>query len=266
MNPEDKDPKNDGVIRTSPASLPKESAPHENDREKSFYIVGMGGSAGSLEAFEQFLQNMPDDTGLAFVIVSHLDPTHKGILPELLARVTTMKVLQAKDGMKVQPNHVYVIPPNKDMSILHKTLQLLEPSMPRGFRAPIDFFFKHLADDQGANSICIIFSGTGTDGTLGLKAIKEKLGMAMAQDIQFGQVRRNAPERHQYRSHRLCGTGKRTACKAAWICESRLQDDRRAASRREENYWRAAKDIRPYPGSNRKRLQPLQEEHNSPPN
>jgi two-component system CheB/CheR fusion protein len=183
MKPDDNDPKNDGIIKTSPASLPKESAPHENDRKKAFYIVGMGGSAGSLEAFEQFLQNMPNDTGLAFVIVSHLDPTHKGILPELLARVTTMKVLQAKDGMKVQPNHVYVIPPNKDMSILHKTLQLLEPSMPRGFRAPIDFFFKHLADDQGANSICIIFSGMGTDGTLGLKAIKEKLGMAMAQDI-----------------------------------------------------------------------------------
>jgi two-component system CheB/CheR fusion protein len=125
---------------------------------------------------------MPGDTGLAFVLVSHLDPTHKGIMPELLQRVTTMKVQQVKDGMKVQPNHVYVIPPNKDMSILHGTLQLLVPSMPRGQRLPIDFFFRHLALDQKERSIGIIFSGMGSDGTLGLKAIKENLGMVMVQD------------------------------------------------------------------------------------
>jgi two-component system CheB/CheR fusion protein len=171
------------IPKASLATQPKERAPHENYRKKAFYIVGMGGSAGSLEAFEQFLQNMPEDAGLAFVLVSHLDPTHKGIMPELLQRVTTMEVLQAKDGMKVQPNSVYVIPPNKDMSILHGTLQLLEPSMPRGFRMPINFFFRHLAEDQGANSIGIIFSGMGTDGTLGLKAIKDKLGIVMAQDV-----------------------------------------------------------------------------------
>ena len=143
----------------------------------------MGGSAGSLEAFDDFFRNMPADTGMAFVLVSHLDPTHKGIMPELLQRVTTMKVQQVKDGMKVQPNHVYVIPPNKDMSILHGTLQLLVPSMPRGQRLPIDFFFRHLALDQKERSIGIIFSGMGSDGTLGLKAIKDNLGTVMVQDL-----------------------------------------------------------------------------------
>lgn len=182
MKPKNKDSINNQVIKTSSASSLKESAPVENGRKKPFYIVGMGGSAGSLEAFEEFFHNMPADTGLAFVIVSHLDPTHKGIMPELLQRVTTMEVQQAKDGLKVQPNHVYVIPPNRDMSILHGKLQLLEPSMPRGLRMPIDFFFRHLAEDQKENSIAIIFSGMGTDGTLGLKAIKEKLGVVLVQD------------------------------------------------------------------------------------
>jgi two-component system, chemotaxis family, CheB/CheR fusion protein len=182
MKPKDKESINNQVTKTSSESSLKESSPAENGRKKPFYIVGMGGSAGSLEAFEQFFQNMPGDTGLAFVIVSHLDPTHKGIMPELLQRTTTMKVQQAKDGMKVQPDHVYVIPPNRDMSILHKTLQLLEPSMPRGLRMPIDFFFRHLAEDQMENSIAIIFSGMGSDGTLGIKAIKEKMGMVMVQD------------------------------------------------------------------------------------
>ena len=155
----------------------------EKNPKKSFYIAGIGGSAGSLEAFEEFFRNMPADSGIAFVLVSHLDPTHKALLAELLQRVTDMLVIQVTDGMKVLPNSVYVIPPNRDMSIMHGTLQLLEPSMPRGFRMPIDFFFRHLADDQKEKSIGIILSGMGTDGTLGLKAIKEKKGLVMVQDV-----------------------------------------------------------------------------------
>ena len=155
----------------------------ENDPKKPFYIAGIGGSAGSLVALEEFFRNMPADSGMAFVLVSHLDPTHKALLAELLQRVTTMKVIQVTDGMKVMPNSVYVIPPNRDMSIMHGTLQLLEPSMPRGFRMPIDFFFRHLADDQREFAIAIILSGMGTDGTLGLKAIKEKMGLVMVQDV-----------------------------------------------------------------------------------
>ena len=165
-----------------PASGVMEKKSGKKTVKKPFYIVGMGGSAGALEAFEQFLNNMPPDNGMAFVLIPHLDPTHKGIMPEILQRVTKMKVYQASDGMKVQANSVYVIPPNKDMSILHGTLQLMEPLMPRGMRMAIDYFFRHLADDQKERSICIILSGMGTDGTLGMKAIKEKLGIVMVQD------------------------------------------------------------------------------------
>ena len=147
-----------------------------------FYIVGMGGSAGSLEAFEQFFRNMPDDSGAAFVLISHLDPTQKGMMPELLQRYTKMKVFEAVDGMKVVPNCVYVIPSNKDMAILHGTLQLLEPTATRGLRLPIDFFFKHLGLDQKEKAVGIIISGMGSDGTAGLKIIKEHLGMVMVED------------------------------------------------------------------------------------
>jgi len=94
------------------------------------YVVGMGGSAGGLEAFEQFFSHLPPDTGLAFVLVPHLEPTHKGMLPELLGRHTKMKVVEVEDGMEVQPNCVYVIPPNADLAILHGKLQVLEPVAP----------------------------------------------------------------------------------------------------------------------------------------
>jgi len=146
------------------------------------YIVGIGGSAGGLEAFEDFFTEMPPDSGMAFVVVQHLDPTHKAMLTELLQRYSTMPVIQIEDGMRVEPNTIYVIPPNTDVSILHGVLQLLEPSSPRGLRLPIDIFLKHLAQDQGDQAVAIILSGMGTDGTYGLKAIKEKLGMAMVQD------------------------------------------------------------------------------------
>ena len=148
----------------------------------SFPIVGIGASAGGLEALEQFLGRVPAGSGLAFVIVQHLDPTHKGIMPELLQRATGMKVLQVKDRTKVRPDCVYVIPPNKDMSILHGVLHLLEPVAPRGLRLPIDFFLRSLAQDQQEHSIGVILSGMGSDGTLGLRAIKEKAGVALVQD------------------------------------------------------------------------------------
>jgi two-component system CheB/CheR fusion protein len=165
------------------ATARRSSKPRAAPRPGDFYVVGMGGSAGSLEAFEQFFSKMPTNTGVAFVVVQHLDPTHKDIMPELLQRLTSMPVHRAEDGMKVKPNSVYVIPPNKDMSILHGSLQLLEPSMPRGLRMPIDFFFRHLADDQEERGIGIVFSGMGTDGMLGVKAIKSKLGMVMVQSV-----------------------------------------------------------------------------------
>jgi two-component system CheB/CheR fusion protein len=150
--------------------------------ETSFPIVGIGASAGGLEALEQFFQHTPKNCGLAFVVIQHLDPTHVGILPELLQRSTQMKVTQVTDHLKLQPNHVYVIPPNKSMSILNGYLHLFEPVELRGLRLPIDFFFRSLADDQHEKSIGVILSGMGSDGSLGLKAIKEKNGIVLAQD------------------------------------------------------------------------------------
>ena len=149
---------------------------------RSFPIVGIGASAGGLEALEQFLGRVPAGSGMAFIIVQHLDPTRKGVMPELLQRITAMKVIQVKDRTRVEPNWVYVIPPNKDMSILHGILHLLEPAPPRGLRLPIDFFLRSLAQDQQERSIGVILSGMGSDGTLGLRAIKENGGLVLVQD------------------------------------------------------------------------------------
>ena len=108
---------------------------------------------------EHFLARVPKSSGMAFVIVQHLDPTRKGIMPELLQRTTSMKVIQVKDRTKVEPDRVYVIPPNKDMSILRGVLHLLEPVSPRGLRLPVDFFLRSLAQDQQEHSIGVILSG-----------------------------------------------------------------------------------------------------------
>ncbi len=147
----------------------------------SLRIVGIGASAGGLEALEQFLRHVPAGSGLALVIVQHLDPTRKGIMPELLQRATKMKVVQVKDRTKVRPNCVYLIPPNKDLSLLHGVLHLLEPTEVRGLRLPIDFFLRSLAQDQHEHSIGVILSGMGSDGTLGLRAIKEQAGVVLVQ-------------------------------------------------------------------------------------
>lgn len=154
----------------------------EKSHSPNFPIIGIGASAGGLEALELFLANVPQQSGMAFVIVQHLDPTHKGMLVELLQRGTLMKVMQVKDRTPVEPDCVYVIPPNKDMSMLHGVLYLLDPVTPRGLRLPIDFFFRSLADDQQERSIGVILSGMGSDGTLGLRAIKEKAGVVFVQE------------------------------------------------------------------------------------
>jgi two-component system CheB/CheR fusion protein len=148
----------------------------------TFAIVGLGASAGGLEAFEQFFRNMPVDSGLAFVLVQHLDPEHASLLTEILQRTTTMPVLEALDQVKVTPNHVYVIPPNRDLAIFHGVLQLSVPEAPRGQRMPIDAFLRSLAEDQGENAIGVILSGTGTDGTLGLRAILGAGGVTLVQE------------------------------------------------------------------------------------
>jgi two-component system, chemotaxis family, CheB/CheR fusion protein len=165
---------------TAPVQTEETDTP--NHDSVPFPIVGIGASAGGLEAFETFFRHMPSDSGMAFVLVAHLDPTHVSILPELIQKHTEMSVLAAKDGVQVKPNTVHVIPPQKDLNILDGTLYLLDLTQPRGTNLPIDSFFRSLAQDQGNNAVCIILSGTGSDGTLGLKAIKGELGMVMVQD------------------------------------------------------------------------------------
>ena len=148
-----------------------------------FPIVGIGASAGGLAAFEAFFSGMPSDVDpeMAFVLVQHLAPDHHSILTELLQRYTRMKVHEVEDGMTVQINCAYIIPPNRDMTFLNGTLQLMEPTEPRGHRLPIDFLFHSLAQDQRERAIGIVLSGTGSDGTLGVRAIKGEGGMVMAQ-------------------------------------------------------------------------------------
>jgi len=148
----------------------------------SFPIVALGASAGGLEALERFFKAVASDSGMAYIVIVHLDPGHVSLLPELLKKFTSMPVQQITDGTVVKANNVYVIPPNKDLLILNGRLQLMAISQPRGVNRPIDSFFRALATDQGSKAICIVLSGTGSDGAIGLKAIKGELGMVMAQD------------------------------------------------------------------------------------
>ncbi len=149
-----------------------------------FPIVGIGASAGGLAAFEAFFSAMPTDTEpcMAFVLVQHLAPDHESMLTSLIQRYTSMHVFEVIDGMTVQPNCAYIIPPNRDMALLNGKLQLMEPSAPRGQRLPIDFFFRSLAQDQRERAICIVLSGTGSDGAQGVRNVKSEGGMVMVQD------------------------------------------------------------------------------------
>jgi two-component system CheB/CheR fusion protein len=155
-----------------------------------FPIVGIGASAGGLAAIEAFFSAMPakNEKGIAFVIVQHLSPRHKSILSELVKRYTHTQVHEAEDGMQVKPNCTYIIPPNRDLALLNGRLQLLErAASSHGAHYPIDFFFRSLAADQHERAICIVLSGTGSDGSLGLRAVKGEGGMAMVQDPESAE-------------------------------------------------------------------------------
>lgn len=191
-------------VKINKPKLKPKPKPRVTSKEKSsvkdtgnFPIIGIGASAGGLEAMEYFFRNVPEKSGLGYVVIQHLDPTQKGMLPELLQRITGMKVVQVKDRMPVKPNFVYVIPPNKSMSILKGVLHLFEPVESRGLRLPIDFFLRSLAEDRHEQSIGLILSGMGSDGCVGLRAIKEKNGIVMVQDpgtAKYDSMPRNAIE------------------------------------------------------------------------
>ncbi|MEI7840780.1 MAG: chemotaxis protein CheB [Methylococcaceae bacterium] len=161
---------------------PVDDEHNEKNVPRRFPIVGIGASAGGLEAFEQFFRNAPVNSGMAFVLVPHLDPSHASLLTEILQRNTTMPVVEALNQLKVKPNCVYIIPPNRDMEISNGKLQLSVPNAPRGQRMPIDAFLRSLAEDQTDYAIGIILSGTGTDGTLGLRTIVGAGGISLVQE------------------------------------------------------------------------------------
>ncbi len=148
----------------------------------TFPIVGIGTSAGGLEALEQFLRHVPKGSGMAYVVVQHLDPTHKGMLPELLGRFTDMPVYEVSQRMLVKPECVYVIPPNKDLLLRRGALLPLDPDMPRGLRLPVDRLFQSLAEQHRELCAGVILSGMGSDGTLGVRAIKEHAGLILVQE------------------------------------------------------------------------------------
>jgi two-component system CheB/CheR fusion protein len=178
--PDQADPK--PAKAAAPGSPPAASRSRQGAGSTPLLIVGVGASAGGLEALEQFFRNVPAGCGLAFVVVQHLDPTQKGVMVELLQRLTPMPVAQAKERLKIHPDRVYVIPPNKNLSVLNGSLHLFAPEAPRGLRLPIDFFFRSLAEDQRENAVGVILSGMGSDGMLGLRAIKENAGGGFVQE------------------------------------------------------------------------------------
>src|SRR5436190_5745273 len=174
-------PRQAGTARPPPKrrSAPRHGSPLGH---KGFPVVGLGASAGGLDAARRLLTALPADTGMAFILIQHLDPTHASMMVDLLAGHTPMKVQQAVDGMQLEREHVYLIPPGAYLSIQAGALRLSEPRERHGARLPFDFFLRSLADELGHRAICVILSGTGGDGSLGLKAVKEKGGLVIAQD------------------------------------------------------------------------------------
>ena len=174
-------PRKAGAARPPPSrrSSRKRRSPPAAD---SFPVVGLGASAGGLDAFRRLLAALPAGTGMAFILIQHLDPTHASMMVDLLAGHTPMTVQQAADGMPLEREHVYLIPPGAYLSIRDGALRLSEPRERHGARLPFDFFLRSLAEELGERAICVILSGTGGDGSLGLKAVKEKGGLVIVQD------------------------------------------------------------------------------------
>src|SRR5712692_9456385 len=165
-------------VEKSPAS----AEPSPETSTPAFPVVGIGASAGGLEAFTHLLKHLPADTGMGFVLVQHLDPDHESALAQILARATSMPVREVANELRIAPNHVYIIPPNTDMATAQGVLKLQRRQAGRAPHHSIDFFFESLAQDQHECAIGVILSGTASDGTLGMEAIKAEGGITFAQD------------------------------------------------------------------------------------
>src|SRR3984957_15016568 len=177
----EKGPQKSGAARSPPARRlsPRRRSPSRHD---NFPVVGLGASAGGLDAFRRLLTALPPRTGMAFILIQHLDPTHARMMVDLLAGHTPLKVQQAADGIPLEREHIYLIPPGAYLSIRDGVLRLSEPSERHGARLPFDFFLRSLAEELGERAISVILSGTGGDGSLGLKAVKEKGGLVIVRD------------------------------------------------------------------------------------
>src|SRR5271169_505612 len=165
---------------SAPMTITPGTTPFE--KQSGFPVVGIGASAGGLEAIEQLFKSMPENSGVAFVIVQHLDPTGHSLMPEIMARFTKMPINVATQGVVIKPNSIYLMPANRDIEIHEGSLVLKEITRPSGLGLPVDLFLRSLAKEKGPNAIGIILSGTGSDGTLGIKAIKSELGTVFAQE------------------------------------------------------------------------------------
>src|SRR5262252_868612 len=165
----------------------KASTAAQDHEVETFPIVGVGASAGGLEAFKRLLSTLPNNSGMGIVFIQHLNPTHESKLSEVLSSSTRMRVVEAENGATVQPNRVYVIPPNANLAILRGVLHLISPAQTEGRQMAIDFFFRSLAQDQGSRAIGVVLSGSNSDGALGLQAIKAEGGITLVQDEQSAQ-------------------------------------------------------------------------------
>jgi two-component system CheB/CheR fusion protein len=163
-------------------NAPKAQGAPLSEQEKDITVVAIGASAGGVEALTDLMNYLPVDTGMAFVLVQHLDPKHHSILTELLSRKTAMSVTEVSDGVHTKPNHVYVIPPNTTMSISGHTLHLAPREESHGLHMPVDHFMRALAEQKGNRAIGVILSGSGSDGTLGMAEIQAHGGVTLAQD------------------------------------------------------------------------------------
>src|ERR671919_1716963 len=159
----------------------------ESDVVKPRYVVGIGASAGGLDPLVRFFDNLPKDTGMAFVIVQHLSPDFKSMMDELLARRTALPIRLVEDGMPVEADHVYLIPPKKEMIISGGRLLLSERDRQQELTLPIDVFFRSLAQDRGPGAIAIVLSGGGSDGSRGIRHVREAGGLVIAQDLESAQ-------------------------------------------------------------------------------
>jgi len=169
--------------------------PEASKRSEDFPVVGIGASAGGLDACTKLLGALPSDNGMAFILIQHLDPTHESMMAELLAHRTSMTVVQATNGMLLERKHLYIIPPGSYLSVSNGALHLSVPEARHGARLPFDFLLRSLAEEYGERAICVILSGTGADGSLGRRAVKETGGLVIAQDpdeAAFDGMPRNA--------------------------------------------------------------------------